>query len=61
MKIGTLACRLFGHKFIGQKEELVKDNGILGIITQTHYQAIDYCIRCGIKREELNTAEGGKG
>ena len=46
-KIGTLRCRLFGHNFSGKFHE--KHHGEWFVITCPS----DYCIRCGITREEI--------
>lgn len=55
MKYGTLACWLFGHKFV---EEIWKD-GTPNIKKTTVYDGeklwiskkLDYCCRCGIERK----------
>lgn len=61
--IGTLRCKLFGHKMYGQR--VVYDPHYLNMVEQgiatfrTSYDLhregfpTDYCVRCGIKREEI--------
>lgn len=53
MKIGTLWCRLWGHKFLwkGTPPEDQKNLGYGEYITVI--KKINYCVRCGITREEL--------
>lgn len=53
MKIGTLSCRLFGHKLIGTSQWLEDGPSGLKTIVKTQLTPVDYCIRCGIKREEI--------
>jgi len=48
MEIGTLRCKLFGHKFLG-KEVFYRGNTRV-VATEP----INYCWRCGITKEELN-------
>lgn len=43
--IGTLSCFLFGHKFLDWSGD--KDDGYRTF-------PVDFCVRCGIKREDLN-------
>lgn len=46
--IGTLRCKLFGHKLITRYE--TPEDRHYGQITIAR---LNYCTRCGIKREEL--------
>lgn len=48
MKIGTIWCWLFGHKFIlkVKREEFI--DGVWMIKTTWH--RFDYCVRCGIDK-----------
>lgn len=53
VRIGTLACWLFGHKFITQERRIdEKADGTykLGVITIWDVQT-DCCIRCGIDKD----------
>ena len=48
--IGTLRCKLFGHKFLTEKFGGYK----AGTDIETWWKEITFfCTRCGIKREEL--------
>ena len=62
IKKGTLACRLFGHKFHGEKLEYhphylegVK-NGTMSVLLQKDFHLMgfqtDYCVRCGLQDKE---------
>lgn len=55
MKIGTLACKLFGHKFIEKviRDDYNVDGEYFPNITFTYRFERSYCVRCGIKREEI--------
>jgi len=56
VKIGTLRCKLFGHKLVYSHDTLNAEREIIARNTTK----IDYCIRCGITRKELthtNTKE----
>lgn len=47
---GTLKCKILGHKFLSKK--------YIGSpaldIERWEYQTLDYCIKCGLSKEELN-------
>lgn len=47
-RIGTLWCWLFGHKFIGKYDYYDKETANYG----TSIFPVDYCVRCGSKRED---------
>ena len=47
MRIGTLACLLFGHKFVYRRKpvkEFRQDDNYECI-----YVTTNYCVRCGVK------------
>lgn len=44
----NLTCKLFGHKFIGYLEDGFMVKGKL-----------NYCIRCGLNKDELLFLKGG--
>lgn len=46
MRIGTFACWLWGHKFIGKNRKWSNGIEYVDIIKQ-----LPCCIRCGIDRE----------
>lgn len=60
IRIGTLACILFGHKFHGERIEFnphylkMVEQGMIGTMQCGDYHLVgfqtDYCVRCGIKR-----------
>ena len=60
--MGTLNCKLFGHKFIGEKMEYdphylkLVETGLAGVRLSSDYHIerfrIDYCVRCGIDKEK---------
>ncbi len=47
MKIGTIWCKLFGHKFVGTRQWLEGSKSI------SERRMSTFCTRCGITREEL--------
>ena len=47
--IGTLRCKLFGHKFVFLEKIYNPEREC----RDTTLKKSDYCVRCGIKREEL--------
>ncbi len=47
MKIGTIMCWLFGHKFIQWRRQV---HNIFGC-TREWKEVTNHCVRCGIKRE----------
>lgn len=57
MRTGTFLCWLFGHKFIGEKVKILPlTNNMIGIsyLTETSIHSINFCVRCGIKRQGIN-------
>lgn len=50
IKKGTLACRLFGHKFLEEKLEYHPYH------SEIDYQLVgyqtDYCVRCGLQDKQ---------
>lgn len=61
IRIGTLACMLFGHKFHGERLEFDPhylkgvEIGVIGLRSKNDYHMVgfqtDYCVRCGISKE----------
>lgn len=51
MKIGTLQCKIFGHKFVYQIQKL-NESGYV-----SHYEPVqtDFCVRCGKEKSPENT------
>jgi len=54
MKIGTLHCKLFGHKFVLESREYIGRDSLYNKF-YVKYIKTDFCIRCGIIKEELKT------
>lgn len=47
----TFVCRLFGHKFL--KEAIVYETRNRELYRITNVHVTDYCVRCGILRDEV--------
>lgn len=68
MKIGTLSCWLFGHKFVESRFSIYPEitDFLKGLTNLTSYEGrlpihgnyhsipTDYCVRCGIDKEKTN-------
>ncbi len=52
MRIGTLSCWLFGHKFLGRREWINHEDNDSLWTTQVK---TDFCVRCGIKEANHKT------